>query len=68
MYDWSDKRNYLVHYRMLKIFFGHGMEVEKVNSVISFKQSKWLEKYKIFNTQTRKIRLKMILKKTSINY
>ena len=29
------------------------MEVEKVHTVISYKQSKWLEKYKSFNTQKR---------------
>ena len=42
--DWSDKKNYLIHYRMLKFYIRHGMEVEKVHSVISFKQSKCLEK------------------------
>ena len=51
--DWSDKKNYLVLYRMLKFYVRHGMEVEKVHSVISFKQSKWLEKYINFNTQKR---------------
>ena len=44
IYDWSDKKNYLIHYRMLKFYVGHGMKVEKVRNVISFKQSKWLEK------------------------
>ena len=51
--DWSNKKNYLVHYRMLKFYVRHGMLVEKVHSVISFKQSKWLEKYISFNTQKR---------------
>ena len=50
--DWSDK-NYLVHYRMLKFYIRHGMKVVKVHTVISFKQSKWLEKYISFNTQKR---------------
>ena len=49
--DWSDKKNYLVHYRMLKFFIRHGMVVDKVHEVISFKQSRWLEKYINFNTQ-----------------
>ena len=49
--DWSDKKNYLVLYRMLKFYIRHGMIVEKVHSVISFKQSRWLEKYIKFNTQ-----------------
>ena len=49
--DWSDRKNYLVHYRMLKFYIRHAMEVENVHAVISFKQSKWLEKYKSFITQ-----------------
>ena len=51
--DWSDEKNYLVHHRMLKIYVRHGMIVEKVHNVISFKQSRWLEKYINFNTQKR---------------
>ena len=51
--DWSDKKNYLVHYRMLKFYLRHGMIVDKVHNIISFKQSRWLEKYKNFNTQKR---------------
>ena len=51
--DWSDKKNYLVHYRMLKFFIRHGMVVDKVHKIISFKQNRWLEKYINFNTQKR---------------
>ena len=51
--DWSDKKNYLVHYRMLKSYVKHGMIVDKFHEIISFKQSKWLEKYIKFNTQKR---------------
>ena len=51
--DWSDKKNYLVHYRMLKFYLRHGMIVDKVHNVKSFKQSRWLEKYINFNTQKR---------------
>ena len=51
--DWSDKKNYLVHYRMLKFYIRHGMIVDKVHNIISFKQSRWLEKYINFNTQKR---------------
>ena len=46
--DWSDKKNYLILYRMLKFYVGHGMTVKKVHEVISFKQSKWLKKLYIF--------------------
>ena len=51
--DWTDKKNYLIHYRMLKFYVRHGMVVEKVHEIISFKQSRWLEKYISFNTQKR---------------
>ena len=51
--DWSDKNNCLIHYRMLKFYVRHRLEVEKVHTVVSFKQSKWLEKYISFNTQKR---------------
>ena len=49
--DWSDKENYLVHYRMLKFYVRRGMVVDKVHEIISFKQSQRLEKYINFNTQ-----------------
>ena len=51
--DWSDKKNYLVHYRMLKFYIRHGMVVDKIHNIISFRQSRWLEKYINFNTQKR---------------
>ena len=53
MSDWSDKKNYLVHYRMVKLYVRHGKIVDKVHSVISLKQSSWLEKYINFITEKR---------------
>ena len=38
---------------MLKFHVRHGMVVEKIHEIISFKQSKWLESYISFNTQKR---------------
>ena len=52
--DWSDKENYLIHYRMLKYYIRHGMIVNKIHNIISFKQSRWLEKNINFNIQKRK--------------
>ena len=49
--DWTDKKKYLIPYRMLKFYVRHGMVVEKIHEIISFKQSKWLESYISFNTQ-----------------
>ena len=51
--DWTDKKKYLIHYRMLKFYVRHGMIVEKIHEIISFKQSRWLESYISFNTQKR---------------
>ena len=51
--DLSDKKNYLVHYRMLKFYVRHGMIIEKIHGIILFKQSKWLAKYINFNTEKR---------------
>ena len=65
--DWSDEKNYLVHYRMLKFYIRQGMIVDKVHEIISFRQSRWFGKYINFNT-INKIRLKTILRKTSIKY
>ena len=52
--DWTDKKKYQIHYRMLKFYVRHGMIVEKIHEIISFKQSRWLEKYISFNTQRRR--------------
>ena len=65
--DWSDKKNYLIHYRMLKFYVRHGMIVDKVHNVISFRQSNWLEKT-LFSTHKKEMMLKTILSKTSISY
>ena len=51
--DWTDKKKNLINYRKLKFYVRHGMIVEKVHEIISFKRSKWLEKYVSFNTQKR---------------
>ena len=51
--DWSDMKNYLIRYRMLKFYVRHGMLVDKVHVIISFRQSRLLEKCKNFITQKR---------------
>ena len=51
--DWTDKNNFLIHYRMLKFYVRHGMIVGKIHEKISFQQNKWLEKNISFNTQKR---------------
>ena len=51
--DWIDKKKYLIHYRMLKFYVRHGMIVEKIHEIKSFKQSRWLDSCISFNTQKR---------------
>ena len=51
--DWTNKQNYLVHYRLLKFYVRHGMVVTKVHRVIQFKQKSWLKEYIDLNTQKR---------------
>ena len=31
--DWSDEKNYLIHYRMLKFYVRQGMIVDKVHEI-----------------------------------
>ena len=49
--DWTEKKNYLIPYRMLKFYVRYGIVVDKIHEVISFKRSNWLEKYIKFSTQ-----------------
>ena len=48
-----DKRNYTVHYITLKVYVRNGMKVDKLNSVLKFKQSKWMAPYVNLNTSWR---------------
>ena len=51
--DCTDKKKYLIQYTMLKFYVIHGMVVEKIHEIISFKQSRWLEKYINLKIQKR---------------
>ena len=64
--DSTDKKKYLIHYGMLKFYVRHGIIVEKIHEIISFKQSRWLEGYISFNTQKRN-KAKNDLEKVSFN-
>ena len=63
--NWTDKKKYLIQYRMLKNYVWNRMVVDKIDEVISIRESKWLEKYINLNTK-KEIRLKMVSEKTSI--
>lgn len=49
------KTKYVVHYRNLKYYLSHGLQLTKVHRVIAFTQSAWLRQYIDFNTQKRKV-------------
>ena len=65
--DCSEKKNYLIHYWMLKVYVRHGMIVDKYHEIILVKRSRWLEKYTNL-IHRKELGLKMTLKKTSITY
>ena len=52
--DWTDKKKYLILYRIIKVYVWHGMVNVKIHVVISFKQGKRSEKYISSKTQKRK--------------
>jgi hypothetical protein len=49
-----NKKNYVVHYRNLKLYLQLGMKLTKIHRVLSFNQSKWLAPYIRKNTNMRK--------------
>ncbi len=48
-----NKRNYIVHYRLLKYYLEKGMKLRKVHRVLRFSQSCWLKSYIIDNSKRR---------------
>ena len=53
--DWTDEKDYLDHYRMLKFCIRRGWAVDKFHGVISFRQSEWLVRFIKFETQNRNL-------------
>lgn len=48
-----DKKNYVIHYKMLKLAIEQGVELKRVNKVLQFRQTKWLKPYIDLNTKCR---------------
>lgn len=48
-----DKKNYVIHYRMLKLALQHGLILKKVHRVLQFNQTAWLKPYIMLNTEKR---------------
>ena len=48
-----NKGDYLLHYCTLQLYVSLGVVVKKVHKVLKFKQSDWLKKFVLFNTEKR---------------
>ncbi|XP_015781336.1 uncharacterized protein LOC107359368 [Tetranychus urticae] len=48
-----DRKNYVVHYRVLKYYIAMGLKVTHVHRAISFRQKSWLKPYIEFCTKKR---------------
>ena len=42
--DWTDKKNNLIHYRIVNFFVRQGMIADKNLETIFLKQNRWLDK------------------------
>lgn len=49
-----NKKNYVIHYRMLDLCIKLGLKLVKIHKVLSFSQSRWLSVYINFNIDQRK--------------
>ena len=50
----SDKKNYVLHERNLKLYLSLGLKLKKVHRVLEFDEKPWLKEYIDFNTENRK--------------
>jgi hypothetical protein len=48
-----NRKNYVVHYRLLKKYIELGIEITKINRVLSYKQKRWIEPYVKYNADCR---------------
>jgi hypothetical protein len=52
--SFHDKKNYVINYRLLKLFISLGVKITKINRVLEYTQSDFLKKYIDLNTNMRK--------------
>ena len=49
-----DKKNYVIHYRLLQLYVELGVQITKIHRILSYKQERWMEPYILSNTESRK--------------
>ena len=49
-----DKKDYVINYRLLKLYLQLGLKIKKVNKVLQYKQENFMESYILKNTNERK--------------
>lgn len=50
----NNKKNYIIHYKLLKLYMDLGLKLTKIHKIIKFSQKPWLKPYIEYNTQKRK--------------
>ena len=50
----DDKKNYILHYRNLKLYLDLGLKCTKIHRILEFRQEPWLRPYIDFNSEKRK--------------
>ena len=51
LHSWSNKGNYVLHYRNLHLYLQLGMKQTNIAQVLVFEQFQWLKPYIDFNTE-----------------
>ena len=50
----NDKKNYVIHEELLKLYLSLGLKLKKIHRVLEFSEKPWLKPYIYFNTEKRK--------------